>query len=269
MNANSGQTGRDSAGLERNTDAIREDMNRTLDEIERKLSPGQLLDRSLGYLREHGGSIAESVGDTVRQSPLPALLTAAGLLWMVTSYRSSRRDEADGDTDSDLHNGDYEGSQYSGVSGMEPGRARSTSDTEDSMRSKARSGLASAGNRVRNVEEAVAGRVREGATKASDAARKTMQSTRRQTQRARQGFRQMVDEQPLTVAAMGLAVGALLSAALPTTEWEKRTLGQARDRALVKAKEVGEETYDELRDTLRGAPAGSESKHPQQEGYSS
>jgi hypothetical protein len=81
---------RDPSELEREASAIRADMDRTLDALERKFSPGQMLDRSVGYLRDHGGDLARNVGDTVKQNPIPVLLTAAGLALLVTSSIRSR-----------------------------------------------------------------------------------------------------------------------------------------------------------------------------------
>jgi ElaB/YqjD/DUF883 family membrane-anchored ribosome-binding protein len=266
MNSTTGQIDGGSSDLERNTDAIREDMNRTLDEIERKLSPGQLLDRSLGYLREHGSSIADAVGQTVRRNPLPAFMTAAGLVWMVSAtYRSG----PDSDATIDGDDSDYPESSNAGYGATAPDQSRSqtASDAGQGIRAKVSSGLDSASNLASSTKESVVGNVRGGASKASGIAKKAMQSTQQQTQRARQGFQQMVDEQPLTVAAMGFAVGALISAALPATEWEKRALGQARERALAKAKEVGEDAYEELRGTLRGASASSDSNQQREDGH--
>ncbi len=60
MNATSERPGasRDPEQLERAAERLRADLDRTLDALERKLSPSQLLDRSLAYLREHGGDMA-------------------------------------------------------------------------------------------------------------------------------------------------------------------------------------------------------------------
>ena len=69
---------------------IRADLDRTLDALERKLSPSQLLDRSLAYLREHGGDMAVALGDSVRRNPVPILLTVAGLGWLIVSSVRTR-----------------------------------------------------------------------------------------------------------------------------------------------------------------------------------
>ena len=254
MSANPGSIDTHSASeLERDTDAIRADMNRTLDEIERKLSPGQLLDRSLGYLREHGGDIAHKVGETVRQNPVPVLMTAAGLLWMIAAtYRSSSTRDERQDARSGLQ------PEYgTGLDSDADGAAGGVSE-------KLKNTAASAGERVRSSGHAISDRARATTTAATSTVKNAIDSTRGQTQRARQGFKHMVDEQPVALGAIGLAVGAILGAALPTTEWENRTLSQARERALSKAKELGEQKYEDLRETVRGAatsPGSSASRN--------
>ena len=65
-------------------------MDRTLDALERKLSPSQLLDRSLAYLREHGGDMAVAFGDSVRRNPVPIMLAVAGVGWLVVSSVRTR-----------------------------------------------------------------------------------------------------------------------------------------------------------------------------------
>lgn len=83
-------SGGNAAELERDGDQIRADMDRTLDEIERKLSPSELLDRSLGFFREHGSDFVREAGDTVRRNPVPVMLTAAGLIWLTAAVAGSR-----------------------------------------------------------------------------------------------------------------------------------------------------------------------------------
>lgn len=74
-----GGSNRSASELEREGEEIRADLDRTLDEIERKLSPGELLDRSVDFLRDHGSDFLAEAGETVRRNPVPVLLTAAGL----------------------------------------------------------------------------------------------------------------------------------------------------------------------------------------------
>lgn len=87
MNAS---THRHTADLEREGDELRADMDRTLDEIERQLSPRELLDRSVEFVREHGSDLVREAGDTVRRNPVPVLLTTVGLVWLTTAVARSR-----------------------------------------------------------------------------------------------------------------------------------------------------------------------------------
>jgi hypothetical protein len=83
--------------------------------------------------------------------------------------------------------------------------------------------------------------LREGASRAASA-------TRDQLSRARSGVDYLMHEQPLVLGAIGLAAGALIGATLPGSEAEDRMIGEARDRALRRAREVGREGYRKARE---------------------
>ena len=77
------------AELEREVRESRADVERTLDAIQDRLSPGQLVDQVARYMRDNGGEFARNFGDTVRQNPVPVVLVGVGLAWMMLG---SRRD---------------------------------------------------------------------------------------------------------------------------------------------------------------------------------
>lgn len=78
------------AHLEREGDEIRADLGRTIEALEQRFQPRQVMERSLGFLRENGSAVLEEVGTTVRNHPLPLLVTGAGLIWLASSLMSSR-----------------------------------------------------------------------------------------------------------------------------------------------------------------------------------
>jgi Protein of unknown function (DUF3618) len=80
---------RSPAELEREVRESRADVERTLDAIRDRLSPGQLVDQVAHYMRDNGGEFARNFGDTVRQNPVPVVLVGVGLAWMMLG---SRRD---------------------------------------------------------------------------------------------------------------------------------------------------------------------------------
>lgn len=202
MNATSERPGasRDPEQLERAAERLRADLDRTLDALERKLSPSQLLDRSLAYLREHGGDVAIAVGDSVRRNPVPILLTVAGLGWLIVASVRTRNpiDVTPADvTPADVTSRDE--SPYA-----EPQAPRS-----------------------RFHDRVAAARAR--------------------TRRAQYRAVSAVEERPFLFGGLAVAIGALLGAIIPSTPYEDKVVGQVRDRAVERAKQMGERQYQNLR----------------------
>ena len=213
MNATSERPGssRDPEQLERAADRLRADLDRTLDALERKLQPSQLLDRSLAYLREHGGEMAYAVGDSVRRNPVPVLLTVAGLGWLIVSAVRPREpidvtigDEfPDDDADSLLDDDD-------------------DSPLDDES-------LYAESNTAR-------GRFYD-----------RVQTARARTRNAQYRVVSALEERPLLFGGLAVAIGALLGALIPSTDYEDQVVGELRDRAVERAKQLGERQYQNLR----------------------
>ena len=83
------QSRKDPAQLEREIDKQRDHIAELVEALGSKLSPGQMFERVLGYGKEGGREFAGNLSHTVKSNPVPALLTAAGLLWLYTGGRDS------------------------------------------------------------------------------------------------------------------------------------------------------------------------------------
>jgi Protein of unknown function (DUF3618) len=69
-------------------DRTRGEMDRTLSAIEQRLTPGQLVDQGLDYLRHSGANeFVQNLGGTAKQNPLPVAVTAIGLAWLMALGR--------------------------------------------------------------------------------------------------------------------------------------------------------------------------------------
>jgi ElaB/YqjD/DUF883 family membrane-anchored ribosome-binding protein len=194
--------------LERSADRIRADLDRTLGALERRLAPSQLLDRSLAYLREHGGDLTRSVGEACRRNPVPIMITVAGLGWLVAASIRKRNAIDVTPSNVDLDDLDDEDSVMGDASGY------GDSGTANKLRGKVRDRVATA---------------------------------RAQTRRAQYRAVSAVEESPFLFGGLAIAIGALLGAVAPSTEYEDRVVGQVRDRALERAKQMGERQYQNLR----------------------
>lgn len=223
MNASSEHPGehpgssRDPEQLERAAERLRADLDRTLDALERKLQPSQLLDRSLAYLREHGGEMAYAVGDSVRRHPVPVLLTVAGLGWLIVAavrprepVSITRGDEYPGEDDDD--------------SPLDDEFLDDESLDDEALSAEASSPRGRFYDRVRTV--------------------------RARTRRAQYRVMSALEERPLLFGGLAVAIGALLGALVPSTQYEDQVVGELRDRAVERAKQMGERQYQNLRNRL-------------------
>jgi hypothetical protein len=222
MNINGGDGGGDSrknpAQLEREIDEERAHIRHTLDLLEGKLSPGEIFDRALDYTRRNGGEFSRNMVDTITHNPVATLMAATGIGWML--YRQNR-----------------EASSY----------APYRDSSESSLKDKASQVKASAEHAKRQAGDAAhraSESLRQGAEHVRD-------STRTQARKVSQGFNHMLDEQPLALGALGLALGALIGGSLPSTRAEDRVMGETSDRVTDKVKQTAERTYDKAADAGR------------------
>ena len=62
----------------------RDEMDHTLHEIEHRLTPGQLVDQGLEYLKKSGArEYVNNLSGSVKNHPLPATLTGIGIAWLM------------------------------------------------------------------------------------------------------------------------------------------------------------------------------------------
>jgi hypothetical protein len=233
---NPADAARDPNDLERQAEKIRADMDRTLDALERKFSPEQLLDRSLGYLRDHGGELTQTLGATMRNNPVPIVLTLAGITWLVASSYNSRQPPGRDLSSRFARSGVGQKLQQRASTARE--RLHSTVDTTR--------------DRLSSTRGAASGRV-------SGAMHSARDNARIRARQVQDRMYTMMDDQPLVLGALAVAVGAIIGTAIPSTQYENRVLGRARDRTFSKAQELGEQQYENLRGSLQsqGSTQGS------------
>jgi hypothetical protein len=70
--------------IERDLQTTRVRLDHELTELTRRLSPGQLLDEALRYLRNNQGvDFVRRLGESVRERPIPVALSGIGLAWLM------------------------------------------------------------------------------------------------------------------------------------------------------------------------------------------
>jgi hypothetical protein len=227
----------------------RTDMDATLHAIERRLTPGQLMDQSLDYLRRSGGGeFISNLGTSVKRNPLPVALAGIGLAWLMALSRSA------GDNAGPSATRRFSERASDTVSGASEAAASAKGRVDEATR-VARERVSETMSRASDAVGSAKQRVGESAQLAREGANQLRESARHQMERARSGFDYLIQEQPLALAAVGLAVGAVLAGAAPRTRQEDALMGEARDQLAERTKDAGKE---QLEKAQRVASAATE-----------
>ena len=96
--------------VQREVRQSRAEVEQTLDAIQERLSPGQLFEQAVEYMRSsNGNDFVRNLGTRVRDNPLPIVLVGTGLAWLIlSSSRSSRRGYYDDDLLEEYPDDDYD-----------------------------------------------------------------------------------------------------------------------------------------------------------------
>ena len=225
----------------------RSDIDQTLSAIEHKLTPGQLVDQGLAYLRESGGrQFVSNLGGQVRDNPMPVALVGIGLAWLMASGRNGAPSYERWDERSETLE-DRAESAMDNVSDAATSTRERIGDAVDRASGKARAArdrVGAAMDRATDTARSARDTFGRTADTARARARDVRESARHGVERARHGYDRMIEEQPLALGLLGLAVGALVAATAPRTRSEDRLMGEASDRVAERAREAAESGLD-------------------------
>lgn len=253
------------AAIERDIDRTRARIEAHAEELEGRIRPKQLFDDAVERLSGGGASeLLANLRRDVRDKPLPLLLTGAGLAWLMFSDGQRRGGE-------ERWSDSFDDEDWAGNGGD-----RSISDVVHDGARRARAGARNLKDRAGDVSSRIGGSMRGGRERVRDA----KEGIGEGLDRLRSGWMHTLDEHPLLLGFLGLAAGAAIAAAFPSTEAEDEWLGGAGDELKDRVGEKGQKLAGEARryaehaftgngDEAHGAEsprAGSESDRPSGDG---
>ena len=227
--------------LEREIDAQRSSIGSIVDALESKLSPGQLVDQVMSFTRGNGGEFFNNLGKTIKANPVPTLLTSIGVLWLMMGSNKSPN----------YSTGSSGPSMFDSLGNRISDMADKVSDTLGNVKAKVQ-------DKAHDLQDG-ASRLKDKAGHLTDSVTDKMSSTgqqmnrgshdathalRQQSEKVKSSFNYLLNEQPLALAAIGIALGAMAGAALPITDKENQMMGHASDSLTDKAKQMASEGYD-------------------------
>ena len=225
--------------IEREIDAQRASIGNIVDALESKFTPGQMFDQALGMMQSNGTMFLSNLGTSVRNNPVPAVLTSVGLLWLMMSQNRPPTPRPVYPTGPDQGRvGEWAEGLADGIDSAREHLHHTTDSLKEgylAVKGKAANLTDNLGAATENISHAV-----------HDASDRLVRSTHVMTDQ----FSHLLKEQPLMVAAAGIALGAMLGAALPSTATEQRYLGKTSAGLTDKVKQQAREGFEAVRDTV-------------------
>ena len=253
---------KDPAELEREADRARANVEHTIEALERRFSPGQMLDQVLQVVKQNGGDFGRNLSTQVRNNPVPVVLTGIGLTWLMAasdrpprSYGSYAGSAEYGSADygaastygSSGSTGSSMGSRVSSAANAAKGAASHAADTTRSAAESARSAMSHAAESARGAMSSARYGTRSAMGHMTDTAQRMGYATRSGGESVMQGFEYLRREQPLVLGALAIATGALIGAMFPRTSAEDEWMGEASDETARRVKEEARRKADQAK----------------------
>nr|UXE45865.1 hypothetical protein Hi04_10k_c5380_00017 [uncultured bacterium] len=246
----------------------------------------------------------QSVVSTVTSNPVPAALVGIGLAWLWMNRRNGGSSYEDTARRWRYRGGGY-GRDYERYPDesyrrfQEEGTAYGRDDpSESSLASKAKDAVSGASDKISGIVgqasdkvsgavgqasdkiSGAVGQVREAGTQfaartkervsgmydqAQQTAERVKTGAQEQAQMAQDRFNRAMDENPLAVGAIALAVGTAIGLAIPQTRKENEWMGEARDNLFDTAQSAVQNATSQMREAARN-PGGNGDMSQQQPG---
>lgn len=244
-----------------------ETINLIQERLQEKFSPERLTEQAQNKIREMTIGKVEDMADaatrsaknwrsslvrTVRENPIPSALVGIGLGWLLFQGNDDDMRENGGDEYRYVSQGyDYQRA-YNYTPPQEEsrffGKAQSNiADTVDNVKNTVTESLTHAKERVGDFTEQTKEQAGELTQQAQQQARMLKDQTKYQMRRTKQGFWQMMEENPLAVGAVVLAAGAVIGLTLPKTQAEDEWLGDKRDRLVDQVQSTAKEAVEKVK----------------------
>jgi len=215
------------AEVEREVEASRGELDRTVEALKEKMTPGQLFDEASRAMGGAGQQVLSKFMAQAKENPMPLAVMGLGLAWLMSSSNRNAYPNADF----------YEPRSFNtGSGGAE--LADAVGDKLHAAGERASDMMASARDKIANATPAGRYAGRDAAENLSAIASTALHKASDYREQAQRGVLDMLDREPVLIGGLAFVVGAAIGASLPSTATEDQMVGPARDRLLEKGKEA-------------------------------
>ena len=260
--------GRSSGEIRSEIDRTRENMDETFAALDSKLTPSQIGLEVWNLFKGGSSAGAGKLWRVAREHPMPAAVIGLGIGWLLVE--SSKGDDARTEYGGKYqrYQSDYRGrsgvygyggSSYAGTGydfeNESEGRLSAAKDKVKDLADSAKDAVSDVTDRAKDAVSGVTDRAGDAADwtkehaldlghRAKDQAYALKGKAKYQARRAKTGFWQTLEENPLVVGAATLALGVIAGLAIPSTDKEDELMGETRDHLFEEVKEAGEQVLE-------------------------
>ncbi len=247
--------------IEREVDAARNDLSASVDALQNRFSVETIVDTVMQSVSKNGGDVSRNLGRTLRDNPLPVILTGVGLAWLIAGSnqpsqpRPGYPDDRDIDRSGDRiptdpvqpDRGSVDAPALTAQRDYGPGPSEGLASRDPATGGASLSASPSFGDRARGALDSV----KDGAGGLGRDARDRMDRTRHGALGAGTDMADKADrffrDQPLIVGALGFAVGLGIGGLLPRSDTEDDLLGSRSDALKASAADMASQQADKAK----------------------
>jgi hypothetical protein len=248
-----------SARLQKEADAARVGLSSALEDLRQSVTTTAITNGAMTFAKEGSTAVARAAVDRAMASPVAAMMIGAGLLMLmigdkkvgsavgslVDQGKSAVKSAADAATDK-------VGSLAHMASDKAGSLAQRVTGSAEDATTQAQDALAEGKQYASDM-------LAQGQQQAQDLLAKGQQQSQQALNQAQQMFEQgrsrleqFAQEQPILVAALGVAFGAALGATLPLSKAEQQFLAEPAKKAASMGGELAQKVADTVTDQLGG-----------------
>jgi len=215
-----------SARLQQEANVARAGLSSALEELKQSVTTTAITNGAMTFAKEGSNAVARAAVDRAMASPVAAMMIGAGILMLMIGDKKV-------------------GSAVGSL--VEQGKSAVKSATDAATSTV--SGLA---DKVTGSADKASGQVKDALAEGQQQGQQVLQQAQQLFEQNRGKLEQFAQEQPILVAALGVAFGAALGASLPLTKAEQQYLADPAKKVASKGGEIAQKVADTLTDKLAG-----------------
>jgi uncharacterized protein YjbJ (UPF0337 family) len=205
------------------------------------------VERMANTTSETSKYVGSTTMQTIKQNPGPAALAALGIGWLMMSGKNSGSQAVSTGSSSSSS-----GSQATtnGMGDKATSIANNAQETASTVAGQVTDTASSVADQVTETATDVAGQVTDTVTSAAGHVQETASQVATQAQQAPSRLRHMIEENPVPLGLVALALGGAAALAVPESRRENELMGEARDTLFDRAQTAAQTTVQKVQNVV-------------------